>query len=94
MSGSWPETGPLSSGGKPDSPTVPDTVKASSAPDFQKRYGFPKKDGYSLSYWLRGVQNDPLLDHRTTTELPVSADIVIIGSGVGVAHQAVSWARC
>jgi hypothetical protein len=46
------------------------------------RYGFPKEGPYSLSYWLQGVQGDPLLNHRTTTELPSSADIVIIGSGV------------
>ncbi|KAL3482219.1 FAD dependent oxidoreductase [Aspergillus californicus] len=48
----------------------------------QDRYGFPKQGKYSLSYWLQGVQNDPLLNHRTTLELPLSADIVIIGSGM------------
>ncbi|OJJ60517.1 hypothetical protein ASPSYDRAFT_197969 [Aspergillus sydowii CBS 593.65] len=46
------------------------------------RYGFPKEGPYSLSYWLQGVQGYPLLNHRTTTELPSSADIVIIGSGL------------
>ena len=46
------------------------------------RFGFPKQDGRSLSYWLQTVRNDPLLDHRTTSELPSSADIVIVGSGV------------
>lgn len=45
--------------------------------------GFPKPTGQSLSYWLQGVRCDPLLDHRTTPELPAAADTVIIGSGVG-----------
>ena len=45
-------------------------------------FGFPKRDGLSLSCWLQGVQDDPLLDHNTTPELPSHADIVIIGSGV------------
>ncbi|KAH8788188.1 FAD dependent oxidoreductase-domain-containing protein [Diaporthe sp. PMI_573] len=44
--------------------------------------GFPKQSGQSLSYWLQGVRCDPLLDHRSTPELPGSADIVIIGSGI------------
>lgn len=44
--------------------------------------GFPKPTGQSLSYWLQGVRCDPLLDHRTTPELPAFADTVIIGSGV------------
>jgi hypothetical protein len=46
------------------------------------RFGFPKQDGYSMSHWLQGVQGDALLDHRTTPDMPPSADIVIIGSGV------------
>ncbi|KAL4809927.1 FAD dependent oxidoreductase-domain-containing protein [Aspergillus unguis] len=46
------------------------------------RYGFPKEGKYSLSYWLEGVQGDPLLNHRTTSEVPSAADIVIIGSGM------------
>lgn len=44
--------------------------------------GFPKATGQSLSYWLQGVRADPLLDHRTTPNLPSSADVVVIGSGV------------
>jgi glycine/D-amino acid oxidase-like deaminating enzyme len=44
--------------------------------------GFPKQDGQSLSYWLQQVRCDPLLDHRTTTDLPSDADTVIIGSGI------------
>ncbi|KIV87380.1 hypothetical protein PV11_02930 [Exophiala sideris] len=82
MAGSWPETGPLSSGGKADSTAIPDLVEREFNTDWAKRYGFPKKNGYSLSYWLRGVQKDPLFNHRTTAELPASADIVIIGSGM------------
>jgi len=44
--------------------------------------GFPKSEGQSLSYWLQQVRCDPLLDHRTTGELPKEVDTVIIGSGV------------
>lgn len=44
--------------------------------------GFPKQGGQSLSYWLQQVRCDPLLDHRTTGNLPKEADTVIIGSGV------------
>ncbi|KAJ6592795.1 DAO-domain-containing protein [Mycena capillaripes] len=42
---------------------------------------FPIPKGMSLSYWLQGVRASPLLDHRTTEELPKSAEVVIIGSG-------------
>ncbi|KAK0459782.1 DAO-domain-containing protein [Desarmillaria tabescens] len=42
---------------------------------------FPKQERQSLSYWLQGVRSNPLLDHRTTEELPEEADVVIIGSG-------------
>ncbi|OKL64097.1 hypothetical protein UA08_00623 [Talaromyces atroroseus] len=45
-------------------------------------FGFPKRDNYSISHWLQSVQGDPLLDHRTTPDLPTSTDIVIIGSGM------------
>jgi hypothetical protein len=48
----------------------------------QERFGFPKQHGQSQSYWLHRVQGDALLNHRTTPDLPSSADIVIIGSGV------------
>ncbi|KAF7362646.1 FAD-dependent oxidoreductase [Mycena venus] len=43
---------------------------------------FPIPKGMSLSYWLQGVRASPLLDHRTTEELPKSAEVVIIGSGM------------
>lgn len=52
-------------------------------------FGFPKEGRYSLSYWLRGVQGNSLLNHRTTPELPSSADIVVIGSGVSTISEAV-----
>lgn len=68
--------------------TLPDTSAslnveeyASVAPD-EKSTGFPKQGGQCLSYWLQQVRCDPLLDHRTTKELPKDADTVIIGSGV------------
>lgn len=44
--------------------------------------GFPRQTGQSLSYWLQQVRNDPLLDHRTTPNLPACASTVIIGSGI------------
>ncbi|KAI3281275.1 hypothetical protein DTO002I6_9889 [Penicillium roqueforti] len=50
--------------------------------DAFENFGFPKRTNYSISHWLQSVQGDPLLDHRTTPELPASADIVIIGSGM------------
>ncbi|KAK7043508.1 FAD-dependent oxidoreductase [Favolaschia claudopus] len=43
---------------------------------------FPIPKGMSLSYWMQGVRASPLLDHRTTTDLPETADAVIIGSGM------------
>ncbi|KAJ7758602.1 DAO-domain-containing protein [Mycena metata] len=43
---------------------------------------FPIAKGMSLSYWLQGVRASPLLDHRTTKELPKAAEVVIIGSGM------------
>lgn len=56
-----------------------------------RRTGFPLQSGASLSLWLQTVRANPLLDHRSTPQLPKSAEIVIIGSGVralpAVAHQ-------
>ncbi|KAL4990058.1 hypothetical protein BDW68DRAFT_175418 [Aspergillus falconensis] len=64
-------------------PTIPSVKESPSGNAAQStRSGFPKEGRYSLSYWLRGVQGDPLLNHRTTPDLPSSADIVIIGSGM------------
>ena len=47
-------------------------------------HDFPLADGMCLSGWLEGVRHNPLLDHRTTEELPTTADYVVIGSGVSV----------
>jgi glycine/D-amino acid oxidase-like deaminating enzyme len=59
-------------------------VKESAAPTPSDgaRTGFPKQGGQSLSFWLHQVRCDPLLDHRTTTDLPLDADTVVIGSGI------------
>jgi len=67
--------------------TKPDTsaalnVDEYAASDAGKRTGFPLPTGQSLSYWLQGVRCDPLLDNRSTVDLPLEADTVIIGSGV------------
>jgi len=69
--------------------TRPDTsaalnVDEYAANDAGKRTGFPRPSGQSLSYWLQGVRCDPLLDHRSTKDLPSEADTVIIGSGVSL----------
>ncbi|KAI4610850.1 hypothetical protein J4E80_007879 [Alternaria sp. BMP 0032] len=74
-------------GGAP-SVTLPETSAAlnveeyASQPQSHGRTGFPKQGGQSLSYWLQQVRCDPLLDHRTTDELPQEANTVIIGSGI------------
>jgi hypothetical protein len=49
-----------------------------------RNIAMPLEEGMCLSYWLQGVRNNPLLDHRTTATLPTAADVVIIGSGVSV----------
>lgn len=51
-------------------------------PSDHHRTGFPKPSGQSLSYWLQQVRCDPLLDHRTTLDLPLEADTVVVGSGL------------
>jgi hypothetical protein len=68
---------------------LPATTEAPTTNVPKHRFGFPKnlKEGVSLSHWLKTVQGDPLLDHRTTPDLPTSADIVIIGSGVCLLHS-------
>ncbi|KAL6399729.1 FAD dependent oxidoreductase [Ilyonectria robusta] len=60
----------------------PAPSSALSAADTQTHAGFPKQKGFTLSHWLQDVQGNPLLNHRTTPELPQSADIAIIGSGM------------
>ncbi|KAL1407892.1 hypothetical protein Q8F55_007328 [Vanrija albida] len=44
--------------------------------------GLPVAEGMSISHWLQTVRSDPLLDHRTTRDLPDSAEAVVIGSGI------------
>ncbi|WVO24383.1 uncharacterized protein IAS62_005749 [Cryptococcus decagattii] len=44
--------------------------------------GLPLESGFCLSLWLQTVRNNPLLNHRTTEELPKEAEVVIIGSGI------------
>ncbi|ESK90553.1 fad dependent oxidoreductase [Moniliophthora roreri MCA 2997] len=41
-----------------------------------------------LSFWLQGTRSSSLLGHRTTPELPSTADIAIIGSGISGAAVA------
>ncbi|KAF7378109.1 FAD-dependent oxidoreductase [Mycena sanguinolenta] len=42
---------------------------------------FPTQNGMSLSHWLQSVRSNPLLDYRSTPELPEYAEVVIIGGG-------------
>ncbi|KAL5409684.1 hypothetical protein PMIN03_005814 [Paraphaeosphaeria minitans] len=63
----------------PNNPAVLNAVEYASTPLSSGRIGFPKASGQSLSYWLQQVRSDPLLDHRTTEQLPEQADAVIIG---------------
>lgn len=60
-----------------DSPNV-----VSPALAFQNSAGFPKSGTQRKSLWLQSVQGDALLNYRSTPDLPATADIVIIGSGV------------
>jgi len=47
--------------------------------------GFPHPKP-TLSFWLQGARNNPLIGHRTTETTPSNADVVIIGAGMsGVA---------
>jgi hypothetical protein len=66
----------------PDATTVLNVEEYASAFPEDGKTGFPKQNGQSLSYWLQQVRCDPLLDHRSTQELPKETDTVVIGSGV------------
>ncbi|KAF2441765.1 DAO-domain-containing protein [Karstenula rhodostoma CBS 690.94] len=76
-------------------PAVLNAEEYGSAPSSQGRTGFPKASGQSLSYWLQQVRSDPLLDHRTTEQLPEQADTVIVGSGISgtliAKHHLETW---
>ncbi|KAF9693576.1 hypothetical protein EKO04_008244 [Ascochyta lentis] len=65
-----------------DSSATLNVEEYAASPTNQTRTGLPKQGGQSLSYWLQQVRCDPLLDHRTTEDLPRDADTVIIGSGI------------
>jgi len=43
--------------------------------------GFPHPKP-SLSFWLQGTRNNPLIGHRTTKTIPNYADVVVIGAGM------------
>ncbi|KAJ7765093.1 FAD dependent oxidoreductase [Mycena maculata] len=43
--------------------------------------GYPRANP-CLSFWLQNVRNSPLLGHRTTSALPESTSITIIGAGL------------
>lgn len=62
--------------------TEGDVLKDASSAAGPSYTGRPLEKGACLSYWLQNVRCDPLLDHRTTENLPSEADVVIIGSGV------------
>lgn len=53
---------------------------------FSGQAGLPVSNP-SKSYWLK-EPSEKLLGHRTTPELPASADVVIVGSGITAAFAA------
>ncbi|WVQ77774.1 hypothetical protein IAR50_007464 [Cryptococcus sp. DSM 104548] len=54
------------------------------------RPGLPLAQGMSLSHWQQTTRSNPLLNERTTQELPSEAEVVIIGSGISGALTALS----
>lgn len=77
-----PKLGSVTGVTLPNSSAVLNAEEHASPPTDHQRTGFPKANGQSLSYWLQQVRSDPLLDHRSTENLPEQADTVIIGSGI------------
>jgi hypothetical protein len=77
-----PRMGSVSVVKLPETSATVNVDEYASAQATRERTGFPMQGGQSLSYWLQQVRCDPLLDHRTTEELPSEADTVVIGSGV------------
>jgi len=79
----------------PNTSAVLNAEEYASRPLPEARTGFPKRGGQSLSYWLQQVRCDPLLDHRSTEQLPEQADTVIIGSGLSgtliAKHHLETW---
>ena len=80
--GASPEPGSASSVATEKASTSLNVEEHASSARDPRRTGFPKQGGQSLSYWLQQVRCDPLLNHRTTDDLPKDADTVIIGSGI------------
>nr|XP_018259110.1 uncharacterized protein I303_08654 [Kwoniella dejecticola CBS 10117]OBR81268.1 hypothetical protein I303_08654 [Kwoniella dejecticola CBS 10117] len=52
--------------------------------------GLPIESGMSISHWLGTVRSNPLLDFRSSENLPSSVDVVIIGSGISGALTALN----
>ena len=77
-----PRIGSISGLKLPDTSATLNVEEYGSAQSARERTGFPMRGGQSLSYWLQQVRCDPLLDHRSTENLPREADTVVIGSGV------------
>ncbi|KAJ4357796.1 uncharacterized protein N0V89_002372 [Didymosphaeria variabile] len=92
---SSPRTGSAAEVTLPDNPAVLNVDEHAPTPLSPGRTGFPKQSGQSLSYWLQQVRSDPLLDHRTTKQLPKETDTVIIGSGISgtliAKHHLETW---
>ncbi|KAH9837402.1 FAD dependent oxidoreductase [Teratosphaeria destructans] len=63
-------------------PRLPPEDVHAGQPTHTRRWGYPKPDGYSLSYWQQQVRCDPLLNHRSSRDLPKKVDCVVIGSGI------------
>lgn len=70
-------------------PPVGTEGQPGSADKAQSSTSFPLEQGMSISLWLETVRGNPLLDHRSTPDLPSTADVVIIGSGVSALGSAV-----
>lgn len=49
--------------------------------------GFPHPNP-TLSFWLQGTRNNPLIGYRTTETIPANADVVVIGAGMSGAATA------
>ncbi|WWD16931.1 hypothetical protein CI109_101363 [Kwoniella shandongensis] len=58
--------------------------------DEKSAAGFPLQRGMGLSHWQQTTRANPLLNHRSTADLPTGADVVVIGSGISGAVAALS----
>ena len=82
------DTAAITKPGLSDALNVDEYASAPSQQGSGERWGFPRLEGQSLSYWLQQVRCDELVDHRTTQDLPKSADVVVVGSGVSARKSA------